>query len=56
MRTIILMLTLLWLGLSVLILPDIIRATAAAGNARLEAIQRLQQSPAYRERTGNLWF
>lgn len=56
MRTIVLILALFWLGMSIVVMPDLIRATASAGNARLEAIQRLQQRHAPASEAGNYWF
>ena len=54
-RSIIVVLSLLWLGLTCLMMPDMIRATASAGNARLQAINKLSNHPPAREQ-GNHWF
>ena len=54
-RAVVVFLTLAWFGLMVLMMPDLIRATASAGNARLMAIQKLQeQKPGHAVR--NQWF
>lgn len=54
-RSIIVVLSFLWLGLTCLMVPDLIRATASAGNARLQAINKLANRPPAKEQ-GNFWF
>ncbi len=55
-RSIVVALTLLWLGLTCLMMPDLIRVTASAGNARLEAINRLANHAKPANEFGNHWY